>query len=163
MQPNRPQIDRDTAIAMAVFSGNLLYREADDAHAWALTLIVSNLFELIGEGVTGADRFADGFTKVARLGNVHATVLGWDQVCIARAIRNWIDHGLKLDRSQEMNSASKARTNVERIDIIPVSEERASEDLYRVYCNKEDIYELYFSPTRFWSYVQDWYESRDDP
>lgn len=71
MQPNRSQIDRDTAIAMAVFSGNLLYREADDAHAWALTLIVSNL--------------------------------------------------------------------------------------------KEDHYELYFSPTRFWSYAQDWYESRDDP
>ncbi|MCY4020342.1 MAG: hypothetical protein OXG39_13120 [Chloroflexi bacterium] len=71
------QFDREIAIAMAVYSGNLLYRAADDAHAFALTLIVSNLFEMIGEGETSADRFADGFAKVARLANMDATVLGF--------------------------------------------------------------------------------------
>lgn len=155
------RIDRDTAIDMAVYSGNLLYQAADEAHAFALTLIVSNLFELIGEGETSADRFADGFAKVARLANMEATVLGWDSICIAKAIRNWIDHGLRLDRPQEMNSRTKARATIGRIDFIPVIEESVSDDIYRVYCSGEGSFELLFSPTRFWSSVQDWYEGRN--
>lgn len=154
------RIDRDTAIAMAVYSGNLLNRDSDEAHAWALTLIVSNLFELIGEGETSADCFADGFIKVARLADLDATVMGWDLICIAKAIRNWIDHGLKLDRPQEMNSTSKARAQVETIGFIPVQEDSVNDEIYRVYCIDEDRYELFFSPTKFWSYVQDWFEGR---
>lgn len=161
MHDNAKQFEQDTAIEMAMFSGNLLYSAADEAHTWALTLIVSNLFELIGEGETSADRFADGFAKVACLGNMDATVLGWDVICIAKAIRNWIDHGLRLDRLQEMNRTTKAKVNVERIDFIPLSEESHSNDIYRVYSNKEDSYELFFSPTKFWSYVQSWYEDRN--
>ena len=63
--PGAPiQIDRDAAIDMAVYSGNLLYEQSDDGHFWALTLIISNLFELIGEGENGSDRFVNGFIKV---------------------------------------------------------------------------------------------------
>ena len=42
--------DRDTAIDMAVYTGNWLYTQRDDRHFWAMTLIISNLFELVGEG-----------------------------------------------------------------------------------------------------------------
>lgn len=161
MQTNAIQFDRETAIDMAVYSGDLLYQAADEAHSFALTLIVSNLFEIIGEGETSADRFADGFAKVARLADMDATVLGWDSICIAKAIRNWIDHGLRLDRPQEMNGRTKARATIERIGFIPVIEESVSDDIYRVYCNEDDSFELFFSPTRFWSYVLDWYEGRN--
>ncbi len=161
MQADAMQFDRETAINMAVYSGNLLYQADDEAHAFALTLIVSNLFEMIGEGETSADRFADGFAKVARFANMDATVLGWDLFCIAKAIRNWIDHGLRLDRLQEMNGRTKARASVERIAFIPVIEKSVSGDLYRVHCNVDDSFELFFSPTRFWSYVQDWHEGRN--
>ena len=113
------QIDRDAAIDMAVYSGNRLYEDNDEAHAWALTVIVSNLFELIGEGDTSADRFADGFAQVSRLENIDSNDLGWDTVSVARAIRNWIDHGFRLDRPQQMNMATLARANVNRVAFIP--------------------------------------------
>lgn len=161
MPADAMQLDRETAIDMAVYSGNLLYQAADEAHAYTLTLIVSNLFEMIGEGETSADRFADGFSKISRLANMNTTVLGWDSICIAKAIRNWIDHGLRLDRPQEMNGKTKARATIKRIDFIHVIEESVSDDIYRVYCNEEDNFELFFSPTRFWSQVQDWYEGRN--
>ena len=118
--PGAPmQIDRDAAIDMAVYSGNRLYEDNDEAHAWALTVIVSNLFELIGEGDTSADRFADGFAQVSRLENIDSNDLGWDTVSVARAIRNWIDHGFRLDRPQQMNMATLARANVNRVAFIP--------------------------------------------
>ena len=146
---------------MAVYSGNLLYRDNDEAHAWALTVITSNLFELIGEGDTSADRFADGFAQVSRLIDLDANDLGWDTVSVARAIRNWIDHGFRLDRPQEMNMATRARANVSRVAFIRIADERASDDVYRVYFAKEGSYELQFSPTNFWSYVMRWYEGLD--
>ena len=61
MQPNLREIDRNMAIDMAVHTGNQLYNEGDARHFWALTLIISNLFELVGEGNTSVDRFVDGF------------------------------------------------------------------------------------------------------
>ncbi len=161
MHSDSMQIDRDTAIEMAVFSGNLLYQEADDAHAWALTLIVSNLFELIGEGETSADRFADGFAQVSRLENIDSNDLGWDTVSVARAIRNWIDHGFRLDRPQEMNVATRARVNVNRVAFILSGDEGASDDIYRVYFLEEGSYDLLFSPTNFWYYVMRWHEGLD--
>ena len=161
MQVDALQFDRDTAIDMAVFSGKLLYRTGDDAHAYTLTLIISNLFEMIGEGETSADRFADGFTKIARLANLDATVLGWDSICIAKAIRNWIDHGLKLDRPQKMNGRTNDSATVERVGFIPAIEESVSDDIYRVYWNGDDRFDLFFSPTKFWSSVQVWYEGRN--
>lgn len=155
------QIDRDTAIDMAVYSGNLLYRDNDEAHAWALTVIASNLFELIGEGDTSADRFADGFAQVSRLEDIDSNDLGWDTVSVARAIRNWIDHGFRLDRTQEMNVASRARARVNRVAFIRPDDEGASDDIYRVYFLEEGSYDLLFSPTNFWSSVMRWYEGLD--
>ncbi len=161
MHSDSMQIDRDVAIEMAVFSGNLLYKEADDAHDWALTLIVSNLFELIGEGETSADRFADGFAQVSRLENIDSNDLGWDTVSVARAIRNWIDHGFRIDRPQEMNVATRARVKVNRVAFILSGAEGASDDIYRVYFLEECSYDLLFSPTNFWYYVMRWHEGLD--
>ncbi|MDE2776010.1 MAG: hypothetical protein OXI77_08735 [Chloroflexota bacterium] len=154
------QIDRDAAIDMAVYSGNLLYSDNDEAHAWALTVIVSNLFELIGEGDTSADRFADGFGKVSLVANLDASDLGWDYVSVAKAIRNWIDHGLHLDRPQEMNSRTRAKAIVNRIGFIPISEDDDKGDTYRVYSLAEGSYELFFSPARLWASIQRWGEVR---
>ncbi len=154
------QIDRDAAIDMAVYSGNLLFRDNDEAHAWALTVIASNLFELIGEGDTSADRFADGFGKVALVADLDANDLGWDFVSVARAIRNWIDHGLRLDRPQEMNSRTRAKTIVSRIGFIPIWEDDDKGDTYRVYSVSEGNYELFFSPASLWASIQRWDEVR---
>jgi len=154
------QIDRDAAIDMAVYSGNLLYSDNDEAHAWALTVIVSNLFELIGEGDTSADRFADGFGKVSLVANLDASDLGWDYVSVAKAIRNWIDHGLHLDRPQEMNSRTRAKAIVNRIGFIPISEDDDKGDTYRVYSLAEGSYELFFSPARLRASIQRWGEVR---
>ena len=155
------RIDRDAAIDMAVYSGNLLYNDNDEAHAWALTVIASNLFELIGEGETSADRFADGFAQVSRLEDIDSNDLGWDTVSVARAIRNWIDHGFRLDRPQEMNVATRDRASVNRVAFIRSADEGASDDIYRVYFVEEGSYDLLFSPTNFWSYVTRWYEGLD--
>ncbi len=160
-QTNPFHIDRDAAIDMAVYSGNLLYSDNDEAHAWALTVIVSNLFELIGEGDTSADRFADGFAQVSRLEDIDSNDLGWDTVSVARAIRNWIDHGFRLDRPQEMNVATRARVRVNRVAFIRAADEGASDDIYRVYFVQEGSYDLLISPTNFWSYVMRWYEGLD--
>lgn len=59
-----------------------------------------------------------------------------------------------------MSGKTKARATIERVGFIPVIEESVSDDIYRVYCNEDDSFELYFSPTRFWSNVQEWYEGR---
>ena len=155
------QLDRDAAIDMAVYSGNLLYNDNDEAHAWALTVIASNLFELIGQGDTSADRFADGFAQVSRLEDIDSSDLGWDTVSVARAIRNWIDHGFRLDRPQEMNVATRARAKVNRVAFIRSAQEGASDDVYRVYFVEEGSYDLLFSPTNFWSYVMRWHEGLD--
>lgn len=154
------RIDRDAAIDMAVYSGNALYDEADEAHDWALTVIASNLFEMIGQGDTSADRFADGFAQVARVANLGATDMGWDYLGVARAIRNWVDHGLRLDRPQEMNSTTRTRATVRRIDFIPLSEQVDSDDTYRVYSVGEGSYELFFSPTKVWASIRLWDEVR---
>ena len=152
---------KSDAIDMAVYSGNLLVRDRDNAHAWVLTLIISNLFEMVGEGATTAERFADGFDSIARLGDRKTTVLGWDLVSIAKAIRNWIDHGFALDRLQEMNSISKTRARVEQIDLLPISITNENDPVYRVYLNDNGSYALRFAPARFWSFVQEWYKSRE--
>ena len=161
MQERSAGFEKNDAIDMAVYSGNLLVRDGDNAHAWVLTLIISNLFEMVGEGETAAERFADGFDMIARLGDRKTTVLGWDLVSIAKAIRNWIDHGLALDRLQEMNSVSKARARVENIGLIPISNTDENDPVYRVYLNGVGKFELHFAPARFWLFVQEWYKTRE--
>ncbi len=150
------------AITMAIRSGELLHGESDDAHAWALALIVSGLFEVIGEGETGADRFADGFARIARYGIVQTPVLGWEPVCMAKAVRNWIAHGMQLDRTQEMSVATGKRARVERIGLISDSRNHDNLDIYRVYLVGSGVYELAFSPSRFWEIVQKWYAAGGD-
>lgn len=161
MQKRSAGFKKHDAIDMAVYSGNLLFLDGDNAHAWVLTLIISNLFEMVGEGESTAERFADGFNTIARLGDRRTTVLGWDLVSIAKAIRNWIDHGLALDRLQEMNSASKTRARVETIDLTPISITDETDPVYRVYLNDDGNFELHFAPARFWLFVQEWYKSRE--
>ena len=161
MPDDASQIEIASAIDMAIFSGNVLYWSADEGHAWGLTVIASNLFELIGEGVSSADRFADGFGKVARIADLQATDLGWDYLSVARAIRNWIDHGLRLDRPQEMNARTKARATVRRIGFIPLASEIDTGDTYRVYSLENGSYELLFSPTKVWASIQSWHEARE--
>ncbi|MCY3574777.1 MAG: hypothetical protein OXI62_03855 [Chloroflexota bacterium] len=43
------RLQGDDAIEMAIHSGNLLYEQNAEMRNWALTLIVSNLFELVAE------------------------------------------------------------------------------------------------------------------
>ena len=160
MPDDAASLQLDAAIDMAVYSGNVLYEANDEAHAWALTLIASNLFELAGDGQSSADRFADGFSKIAMKGTTDPIILGWDSVSIARAIRNWINHGAQLDRPQEMNRDTRIRAKAVSVGFIPLAAEGDSDDFYRVYFDEEEGFLLLFSPNRFWIYVKRWYESR---
>ena len=132
MLPNRTQIDRDTAIAMAVYTGNLLHRQRDDMHLWAITLIISNLFELLGEGQSSEDRFVNGYATIVGRGHDEKVVLGWHAGCIARAIRNLVVHGLALDRSQLKNYDSRERVTVESVGFIPASATETDNVLFDV-------------------------------
>ncbi len=86
---------------MAVYSGNLLWKSGDDGYFWTLALIVSNLFELIGEGEKATDRFLDGYSKI--MGPQEKLVYGWQATCVARSIRNLLVHELVSDRKQWKN------------------------------------------------------------
>ena len=158
MLPNRMQIDRDSAIAMAVYTGNQLYDEDDEGHYWALTLIVSNLFELVGQGETSVDRFVDGFERIAPQLSVDETVHGWQFECIARAIRNWIDHGLELERPQLINRKSRMTVKIVRIGFVTAAIDQKVGFLYDVDKITDDEHALLFSPAVFWSLVIHWNE-----
>ena len=160
MQPTADRVQyigSTETIAMAFRSGELLHAKSDDTHGWALALIVSGLFELIGEGETGADRFADGFSRIARYGIGQTPVLDWEPVCLAKAVRNWIAHGMQLDRTQEMSGTTRKRAKVARIGLISDFRHHDNLDIYRVYLIGRGVYELAFSPSRFWAIVQRWY------
>ena len=158
MQLNLTQIDRNTAIDMAIHTGNRLYREGDVRHFWALTLIISNLFELVGEGQTSVDRFVDGFQRIAPQLSVDETVHGWQFECLARAIRNWIDHGLKLDRPQLINRNSRKTVIIVRVGFVTTPIDRGIGFLYDVDRITDENHALLFSPAVFWSLVIRWYE-----
>lgn len=96
--------DRAAAIDMAVYSGNMLYTLRDDRHFWAMTLIISNLFELVGEGNEALERFDNGFSKIIRFRAARSVALGWDIGCLARAVRNIVVHGMTLERTQRKTS-----------------------------------------------------------
>jgi len=155
------RIDRDTAIDMAVFSGNLLYTLRDDRHFWAMTLIISNLFEMVGEGSETLERFDNGFSKIIRHRADQSVALGWDIGCIARAVRNIIVHGMALDRTQRKNFNSRDRATVVSIGYISASIDQGSGYVYDVTLVGNEQYIIHFSPSAFWPYVQEWYQSRD--
>lgn len=160
-QTNPFHIDRAAAIDMAVHSGNLLYSDIDEAHAWALTLIISNLFELVGQGNRPIERFDNGFSAIMGQRTGRAVAFGWDSGCIARAVRNIIVHGMSLDRTQRKNFKSADRATVVSIGFISASIEKGRESVYDVTLVGEGRYIMHFSPTAFWPYVQRWYESRN--
>ena len=160
--PGAPlQIDRDAAIDMAVYSGNLLYTLRDDRHFWAMTLMISNLFELVGEGAETLERFDNGFYTIMGQRTDRAIAFGWDNGCIARAVRNIIVHGMSLNRTQRKNFKSPDRAAVVSIGFIPASIGQGREYVYDVTLVGEEQYIIHFSPTAFWPYVQQWYESRN--
>ena len=70
-------LDVDAAIEMAIHSGDLLYRQNDEIHDWALTLIISNLFELVAEVEEPRARFAHGFNTIVGEGFERALPFGW--------------------------------------------------------------------------------------
>ena len=156
---NPLHIDRDAAIDMAVYSGNLLYKQSDDGHFWALTLIISNLFELIGEGDNGSDRFVNGFIEVVNFGHDTETVHGWHAGCIARAIRNLIVHGMEADIEQKKNYNSNETVKVVSLGVI-ASIDKNDSIVYDVDRITDTRYRLRFSPHVFWSYVEEWYRNR---
>ncbi len=159
-ETNPLHIDRDEAIRMAVFSGNLLYSLRDDRHFWAMTLIISNLFELVGKGSETLERFDNGFSEIIGRRTDQAVAFGWDIGCIARAVRNIIVHGMSLDRTQKKNFNSRDRAAVVSIGFISASMEQDNEYVYDVTLIGERQYIIHFSPSAFWPYVQQWYESR---
>ena len=161
MHPSPLQINRDAAIEMAVFSGNLLYAQRDDRYFWALTLIISNLFELVGEGDSTRERFDNGFYTIMGQRTDQTIAFGWDNRCSARALRNIIVHGLSLSRTQRKNSKMPDRATVVSIGFIPASIGKGIEYVYDVTLIGEEQYIIHFSPTAFWPYVQQWYESRN--
>ncbi len=155
------RIDRDTAIDMAVYSGNLLYALRDDRLFWAMTLIISNLFELVGDGKETLERFDNGFSKIIRQRADQSIALGWDIGCIARAVRNIIVHGMILDRTQRKNFNSRDRATVVSIGYISASIDQDSVSVYDVTLVGNEEYIIHFSPSVFWPYVQKWYKSKE--
>jgi len=154
------RIDRDAAIDMAVFSGNLLYTLRDDRHFWAMTLIISSLFELVGEGDETLERFDNGFSRITRQRPDRPVALGWDIGCIARTVRNIIVHGMSLNRTQRKNYNSQDRVRVVSIGFISASIHNNSDYVYNVMLVGEGQYIIHLSPSAFWPYVQEWYNGR---
>jgi hypothetical protein len=155
------RIDRDAAIDMAMYAGNLLHSLRDDRYFWALTLIISNLFELVGQGKETLERFDNGFAAIMGPRTGRTVAFGWDNRCIARAIRNIIVHGMSLDRTQRMNFKSQDRASIVSLGFISASIGKGREYVYDVTLVGEGQYIVHFSPTAFWPYVQQWYESRN--
>lgn len=155
------RIDRDAAIDMAVYSGNLLYKQSDDGHFWALTLIISNLFELAGAGNDSFERFDNGFYAIMGPRTGRTVAFDWDIGCIARAVRNIMVHGMSLNRTQRKNFKSPARARIVSIGFISASIGKGRESVYDVTLIGEEQYTIHFSPTAFCPYVQQWYESRN--
>lgn len=155
------RIDRDAAIDMAMYAGNLLPSLRDDRHFWAPTLIISSLFELVGNGDDTSERFDNGFSAIMGPRAGRAVAFGWDNGCIARAIRNIIVHGMSLERMQRMNFNSRDRASIVSLGFIPASIGKGRESVYDVTLVGEGQYVIHFSPTVFWPNVQRWYESRN--
>ena len=156
--PGEIRINRSAAISMAIHSGNRLHSDGDERHFWALALITFNLFELVGQGESGVDRFVEGYTRITRRQHDEELVLGWHEGCIARALRNLTAHGLSLERTQLKNYDRRERAAVESIGFIPSSQafdDRALFDVDRIATAR---YRLRYSPSVCWSFVQEWYE-----
>jgi len=156
-ETNPLHIDRDAAISMAVFSGNLLYSTGVEGHFWALTLIAFNLFELVGDGDSAQDRFISGYEDLLGHKRDNDLTHGWHEGCLARAIRNLFVHGLKTDRNQLKNYISGESARVIGVAMIAESQLQDPPELYHVDLLDNDSYAIRFSPLEIWYYVQQWY------
>ena len=154
-------VDRDTAIDMAVHTGNWLFSQRDDRHFWTMTLIISNLFELVGESSETLDSFDNGFNEIVQIEPDRSVALGWDIGCIARAVRNITAHGMSLDRTQRKNFKNRDRVDVVSIGFISESIDQEGDFIYDVTLIGEGQYIIHFSPEAFWPYVQEWYKTRN--
>lgn len=155
------RIDRDAAIDMAIRSGDLLYQQNDDIHDWALTLIISNLFELVADVEEPSARFEHGFKMIMGESLEHELPFGWHPRWVAEAIRNMLDHGLDLDRKQTKNDQANDKVEVESMGFIPQdAATKQRQVLFDIYQVGQEKYVLLVSPVLYWRYVQEWYERR---
>lgn len=123
-------IDRDEAIAMAVYSGNLLESTGDDRHFWALTLIAFNLFELVGDSDSAQERFVAGYEEIVGHRRDASLIHGWHEGCVARAIRNLFVHGLKTEQRKRKNYAPGETAQVLGVALIADSQLQDPPELY---------------------------------
>ena len=160
MLPDQTRIERTSAIDMTVYSGNLLFRQRDARHYWALTVIISHLFELVGEGESGADRFVDRYVKITGHRHDLEVALGWHAGCIARSIRNLVGHGMEASRTQMKNYETRERVQVRGLSFYQATTVDGGIVVYNVNRIDIGIYSLSFAPSMFWRYVQKWYGYR---
>ncbi len=154
-------IGNDDAIEMAVRSGNLLYQQKDGIHDWALTLIISNLFELAAEIQEPRARFDDGFRRIMGDAFEHELPFGWHARWVAEAIRNSLDHGMDLHRKQTKHYHLSDKAVVEGVGFIPNDEAtRHKQVLFDINEVGENTYILLVSPMLYWDYTREWYERR---
>ena len=156
-ETNALHIDRDAAISMAVYTGNQLYDKGDERHYWALTLIVSICLNGLGSE-TSVDRFVNGFQHIAPHVSCQRYCSRCNFDCLARAIRNWIDHGLELDRPQLINRKSRKTVRIVRVGFVSAEIDHEVGFLYDVDKINDNEHALLFSPAVFWALVNRWYE-----
>ncbi len=149
---------------MAMRSGDLLYLQQDAMHDWALTLIISNLFELAAFTKAPRERFDRGFKMI--MGDVAEIELpfGWRARFVAEAIRNMFDHGMTLDRKQTRSFSKNDKVEVIGLGFIQhVADGEFSQAVFDIEELGVDQYGLMVSPMLYWQYVQEWNNSRSGP
>ena len=104
---------------MAIRSGDLLYQQNDEIHDRALTLIISNLFELAANVEEARARFERDFKMIMRESLGHELPFGWHARRVTEAIRNMLNHGWDLHRKQTKNAQTSARVKVASMGFIP--------------------------------------------
>ena len=154
-------VSSEDAIEMAIQSGELLYRQDNQDHDWALTLIISNMFELAAGFAEPQARFEQGFKMI--MGNAHDAPLpfSWHPRFVAEAIRNLFDHGMSLDRKQTRNYGDKTKVEVLRLGFIPRSPASVIDmTVFEIEELGDNQFGLMVSPVLYWSYVQEWSKRR---
>ena len=154
-------IGNEDAIEMAIHSGELLYQQKDVIHDWALTLIISNLFELVAQEAEPGERFERGFRMVMGNASERELPFGWQARYVAEAIRNMFDHGMTLDRKQTRSYQNNDKVEVISLGFIPRPKD--NEDDLSVFDIEElgvNQFGLMVSPVLYWKYVQEWNERR---
>ena len=155
------QIRSEDAIAMAVESGELLFRQRNDIHDWALTLIISHLFELAGQDTVPDARFERGFKRIMGDACDRELPFGWHPRFVAEAIRNLFDHGMSLNRKQTRNYHDTEKVEVMRMGFLPAPTASAPDlAVFEIEELGVNQFGLMVSPVIYRSYFQDWNRRR---